>query len=239
MDQLKDFVAKSIRETISAPSSLESRSLDDIAGELAKDFSDDDFFSYHRFIKVGSSPFFSYCQIRFKASEEEIQAVVSEINKAAGIEFPASSSSAVNVNPSTSFDVAKPSIDFVKRLYDLKRGISGFEYLIKTILGATGVRFLILFIDSGAWRPWFVLWWIFIPFVYISSVQRINKLGFGFGVTYLSIAAILGIAIFQFLKFRELEVQQIWYVLGVTYAYFVFAGLPKWVKRTFEEAQNE
>jgi hypothetical protein len=239
MDPLKDFVAKSIRETISASSSLGSKSLDDIAGELAKDLSDDDFFSYHRIVKVGSSPFVSYCQIRFKASEEQIQSVVSEINKSAGIDAPASSPSAVDVNPSTSFDFAKLSIEFVKRQYDLKRGISGFEYLIKTILGATGVRFLMLFIDSGAWRPWFVLWWIFIPFVYFSSVQRINKLGFGFGVTYLSIAAILGTAITQFLRFKELEVQQIWYVLDVIYAFFVLAGILKWVKRTLEEAQNE
>jgi hypothetical protein len=238
MDQLKDFVTKSIRETISAPSSIESRSLDDIAEELAKDFSDDDFFSYHRIIKVGSSPFNSYCQIRFKASEEEIQAVVNEINKAAGIEVSAFFPSTVDVNPPTSFDFTKPIIDFVKSQYDLKRGISGFEYLLKTILGATGVRFLMLFIDSGAWRPWFVLWWIFIPFVYFSSVQRINKLDFGFGVTYLSIAAILGTAITQFLRFRELEVQQIWLVLNVIYAYFVLAGLPKWLKRTFEEAQK-
>jgi hypothetical protein len=236
MDTLKDFVTKSIRETISSSSSLESRSLDDIAGELSKDFSDDDFFSYHRIIKAGSSPFISYCQIRFKASEEEIQAFVSEINKAAGIDVPASSPSGEDVDPSTSFDFTKPIIDFVKRQYDLKRGISGFEYFIKTILGATGVRFLMSFIDSGAWRPWFILWWIFIPFVYFSSVQRINKLGFG--VTYLSIAAILGIAIIQFLILREIEVKQIWYVLSVIYAYFVFAGLPKWVKRTFEEAQN-
>ncbi len=239
MDQLKDFVTKSIRETISAPSSLETRSLDDIAGELAKDFSDDDFFSYHRIIKSGSSPFVSYCQIRFKASEKEVQAIVSEINKAAGIDSSASVQSTVEVAHPSSFDFIKPTIDFVKRQYDLKRGISGFEYLIKTIIGATGVRFLMLFIDSGAWRPWFVLWWIFIPFIYISSVQRVNKLSFGFGVTYLSISAILGIAIIQFLILREIEVNQIWYVLSVIYAYFVFAGLPKWVKRTFEEAQNE
>jgi len=238
MNPLKDFVAKSIRETISASSSLGSKSLDDIAGELAKDLSDDDFFSYHRIIKGGSSPFVSYCQIRFKASEEEIQAVVGGIHKAAGIDVPTSSPSGEDVNPSTSFDFAKPSIDFIKRQYDLKRGISGLEYLIKTNLGATGVYFLMFFIDSGAWSPWLVLYWILIPFVYFSSVQRINKLGFGFGVTYLSISAILGIAIIQFLILREIEVNQIWYVLSVIYAYFVFAGLPKWVKRTFEEAQN-
>ncbi len=239
MDQLKDFVTKSIRETICAPSSLESRSLDDIAGELAKDFSDGDFFSYHRIIKSGSSPFVSYCQIRFKASEKEVQAIVSEINKAAGIDSSASVQSTVEVAPPSSFDFIKPTIDFVKSQYDLKRGISGFEYLIKTIIGATGVQFLMLFIDSGAWRPWVVLWWILIPFIYFSSVQRVNKLGLGFGVTYLSISAILGTAIIQFLTLREIEVQQIWNVLYVIYAYFVFAGLPKWVKRTFEEAQNE
>jgi hypothetical protein len=238
MDQLKDFVTKSIRETISAPSSLESRSLDDIAGELAKDFSDDDFFSYHRNIKVGSSPFISYCQIRFKASEEEIQAVVNEINKAAGVDVSASLPPVVVVEAPSSYDFFRPIIEFLKIQYDLKRGISGFEYFLKTILGASGVLLLMLFIDSGAWRPSFVLLWIFIPFVYFSSVQRINKLGFGFGVTYLSIAAILGTAITQFLIFRELEVQQIFSVLNVIYAYFVFAGLPKWAKRTFEEAQN-
>ena len=238
MEELRNFLTKSIRETISSTPSSERRGLDEIAENLAKNFSDEEFFAYHRNIKNGFSPIISYCEIRFQASEVEIQSVVSEINKAAGIDEPVSLPNDKDDDAPPSFDLLKQLTDFIKSQYDLNRSISGFEYFIKTILGSSGVSYLMLLIDSGAWRPWFVLWWIFIPFIYFSSVQRINKLGFGFGVTYLSVAAILGTSLTQFLRFRELEVQQIWYALVVLYAFFVLAGVPKWVKRTFEEAQK-
>jgi hypothetical protein len=238
VEELRNFLTKSIRETISTTPSSERRSLDEIAENLAKNFSDEEFFAYHRNIKIGFSPIISYCEIRFQASVVEIQSVVSEINKAAGIDVPDSLPNDKDDDAPASFDLLKQLTDFIKSQFDLNRSISGFEYFLKTILGSSGVSYLMLLIDSGAWRPWFVLWWIFIPFIYFSSVQRINKLGFGFGVTYLSVAAILGTSLTQFLRFRELEVQQIWYVLDVLYAFFVLAGVPKWVKRTFEEAQK-
>lgn len=237
MDQLKDFVTKSIRETISASSSSKRKRLDDIAEELAKDFSDDDFFSYHRIIKVGSSPFNSYCQVRFKASEEEIQAVVSEINKAAGIDVSDTLPPVVVVDAPSSSDFFRPIIDFVKRQYDLNRGISGLEYFVKTSIGSFGVSYLILLIASGAWSPWYFVHFLFIPFIYFSSAQRINKLGFDFGVTYISVAAIIGWSILIDAPWEHFEFPMV--LVNLIYAFFVLAGLPKWVKKTFEEAQNE
>jgi len=236
---IKEFVSSIIRESLESNDAVEPDFLEERAKLMAKDFSDDDYFFYRSKYKTSQSAFVSYCEVKFHEPPEIVQSIINEVIEKAGIQYDKSPILVNRLeNSKAESEVFSSLRNFVFKQLDLNRPITGLEYFIKSALATTGIFYLMILFELGVWNNQVLLFSVFIPYTFFASIQRINMLRSGNGTAFLSMATIIGLAYTRFCYYFEYEPNIFWYMLDVIFCILVLAGLPKWVLRTFDEAQE-